>query len=65
MARTGVFLARLPRPSELEALLPTHVGLIDLNLARERRVVVLSHELVADEVQHPPGGLVGHAQLAL
>ena len=42
---------------------PTYIS--SISTARQRRVVVLAHQFVADEGEHPPRRLVGHAQLAL
>src|SRR5581483_3649285 len=47
------------------AQLPTHERLVRLNLARQRTVVVLRHQPIADQVEHPPCGLVCHAKLTL
>ncbi len=45
--------------------LPTHVGLVHLHSLDQLLVGVLLHELVADQVEHPPRRLVGHAQFSL
>ena len=38
--------------------------LISLHITGQRLVAILNHQLVADEVRHPPRCLVRHAQLA-
>jgi hypothetical protein len=40
-------------------------GLVNLNVARQRLVVLVGHKLDADLLHDPVRGLVAHAQLAL